>query len=77
MIAAYDCFPTGNFVGRNLNGSIRHNGDFSPHARLLPYLEQEAVFNAANFQVACINDDYGTAANLTVTKSRLVSFSVL
>ena len=72
--STYDCFPTGSFVARNSNHSIRRNGDFSPHVRLLNYLEQSALFNAANLQVACINDPYGTAANLTVTTTRLSVF---
>jgi prepilin-type N-terminal cleavage/methylation domain-containing protein/prepilin-type processing-associated H-X9-DG protein len=67
-------FPQGAGQARNANGTTRNNGDFSAHARLLPFMEQTALYNAANFSLSCVNDGYGTHANATVTTTRLYSF---
>jgi prepilin-type processing-associated H-X9-DG protein len=51
------------------------NGDFSPHARLLPYTGQQPLYNAANFNLACYNDNYGGGVvNWTVSTTRLSVF---
>ncbi|MGE3820451.1 MAG: DUF1559 domain-containing protein, partial [Isosphaeraceae bacterium] len=72
--SANDCFPSGGSLSRNANGSTRNNGDFSAHARLLGYSEQQAMYNTMNFSLACLNDGYGTRANSTATISRLSLF---
>src|SRR5947208_2536426 len=69
-----DSFPQGSGLARNANGTTRNNGDFSSLARLLPFMEQSQIYNAANFSLAVINDAYGTAANVTVTTTRLNVF---
>ena len=69
-----NCFPPGALLARNGDGSTRRNGDFSAQARLLSSLEQQALYNAANFQLACINDPLGQAVNSTVTTTRLNAF---
>src|SRR5262249_34906157 len=72
--SANDCFPSGGSVSRQANLATQNNGDFSAHARLLGYSEQQALFNAANFSIACLNDPYPTQANITVTTTRLNLF---
>jgi prepilin-type N-terminal cleavage/methylation domain-containing protein/prepilin-type processing-associated H-X9-DG protein len=73
----HDCFPPGAFLGRRADGTTGNNRDFSAHARLLVYLEQTAIYNAANFSIACFNNDAaggGDWANSTATLSRLSAF---
>jgi prepilin-type processing-associated H-X9-DG protein len=42
---------------------------------MLPNLEQPALFNAANFSISCVNNNSPeTAANLTVTTTRIAAF---
>src|ERR1700743_2973220 len=48
--SANDCFPPGGLMTSNGDGSIRpENGSFSAHARMLGSLEQQALYNSANF----------------------------
>jgi len=48
---------------------------WSPQAMLLPYLEQNALYNAANFSWGCCYfGDQADATNLTVYTSRIGSF---
>ncbi|MBX6312983.1 MAG: DUF1559 domain-containing protein [Isosphaeraceae bacterium] len=72
--SAYDCFPSGALQARNADGTLRNNGDFSAHVRLLGYSEQSVLYNAANFTLACLNDAYGSQINATVTTTRLNLF---
>ncbi len=73
--SSFDCFPPGTLAGRRADGTTGNNRDFSVHARLLGFSEQSALYNAANFSVACFNDDdYGNWANSTVTLTRLNLF---
>ena len=69
-----DCFPPGALLARNADGTTRNNGDFSAQARLLPNIEQQALYNAANFSIAVKADLVGQAINLTVAKSRVAAF---
>ena len=46
----------------------------SAQARLLGVVEQQALYNAANWDRAIDNDTVGAAANITVTRSRLSVF---
>ena len=73
-ISTYDGFPPGALLARNANGATANNSDFSAQARLLGYSEQVALFNAANFSIACYNDSVGTAMNSTMTTARVASF---
>jgi prepilin-type N-terminal cleavage/methylation domain-containing protein/prepilin-type processing-associated H-X9-DG protein len=50
------------------------NGSYSAQARLLPFLEQQAMYNAANFSVNVINSGVGANMNRTVVSTRLNSF---
>jgi prepilin-type N-terminal cleavage/methylation domain-containing protein/prepilin-type processing-associated H-X9-DG protein len=71
-----DCFPEGFYPAWNATSQMFIiNGDFSPHARLLPYTEQQPLYNAANFHLACTNStDYGYFVNSTATSKRLSVF---
>ena len=70
-----DCFPPGAFPATTTPGASISNGDFSAHARLLSNMEQQALFNAANFSLCCINANApGVTANSTVVLTRLGSF---
>jgi prepilin-type processing-associated H-X9-DG protein len=70
-----DCFPPGGQPKWSVpNAALVANGDFSPHVRLLPSLEQSALYNSANFSMTCFNDAVGGAVNSTVTITRLNVF---
>jgi prepilin-type N-terminal cleavage/methylation domain-containing protein/prepilin-type processing-associated H-X9-DG protein len=69
-----DSFPPGAYLARNADLTTRNNGDFSAQFRLLGFMEQQALYNAGNFSLACYNDAYGDLANSTVTKTRLNVF---
>jgi prepilin-type N-terminal cleavage/methylation domain-containing protein/prepilin-type processing-associated H-X9-DG protein len=70
-----NCFPSGGLPVLNSNGSARaENGDFSALARLFPSLEQQALYNAANFGISLKSDPTGFAINSTVTGTRISAF---
>jgi prepilin-type N-terminal cleavage/methylation domain-containing protein/prepilin-type processing-associated H-X9-DG protein len=74
---ASDCFPPGGLPVITATGfQLVQNASFSPQARLLQNLEQQSLYNAANFAFGCFNsiDTYGNAANSTVTDTRLGVF---
>jgi prepilin-type N-terminal cleavage/methylation domain-containing protein/prepilin-type processing-associated H-X9-DG protein len=69
-----DSFPPGGLpVVTATNPTVEQNASFSVHARILQFMEQQALYNAMNFSYGCFNsvDTYGNAANSTVTKTRL------
>jgi prepilin-type N-terminal cleavage/methylation domain-containing protein/prepilin-type processing-associated H-X9-DG protein len=71
----YDCFPPGlypTYVPESK--SFNNTGAFSPHARLLSYMEQQPLFNAANFWIANQGSAYGVYANASVVGTRLSTF---
>jgi prepilin-type N-terminal cleavage/methylation domain-containing protein/prepilin-type processing-associated H-X9-DG protein len=73
--SANDCFPPGALFAWNPDTAKQiNNGDFSAHARLLPFEEQQPLYNAANFSVACFNSATGVPMNTTVTTTRLSAF---
>ncbi|MBX6314254.1 MAG: DUF1559 domain-containing protein [Isosphaeraceae bacterium] len=73
--SAYDCFPPGGYWGRDTGSlALVSTEGFSGHAMMLNYLEQAALYNAANFGIACLNDTYGEVANSTVITTRLNVF---
>jgi prepilin-type N-terminal cleavage/methylation domain-containing protein/prepilin-type processing-associated H-X9-DG protein len=57
-------------------GQLLSNASYSAQARLLQFLEQGPLYNSMNFSYACFNssDNYGNAANSTVTDTRLSAF---
>jgi prepilin-type N-terminal cleavage/methylation domain-containing protein/prepilin-type processing-associated H-X9-DG protein len=70
-----DCFPPGAYQAWNATTKkYINNGDFSALARLLPDLEQQPLYNAANFSIACYNDAIGDVINSTVTHTRIATF---
>jgi len=72
--SAYDCFPPGQQrVWSALAGRLV-NGDFSAHVRILGFMEQQPLANAANFSVPILNDTYGAAANETIALTRVSIF---
>ena len=80
-----DCFPPGS-LALFLNGdpdfgrTFYNNRAPSAHARLLPYIEQQPLYNALNWSLPVINDNtapgtgYGPYANSTVSISRINAF---
>ena len=71
---ANDCFPPG---GLSYNGLARNlNHAWSAQARMLSGMEQQQIYNAANFSLAPLNEatGYHCAANATVTLARIASF---
>ncbi|MHC5540628.1 DUF1559 family PulG-like putative transporter [Singulisphaera rosea] len=56
------------------NGKLITNGDFSVHVRLLGYMEQQNLFNAANFSLPILNDTVGVNVNLTIMLTRVNTF---
>jgi prepilin-type N-terminal cleavage/methylation domain-containing protein/prepilin-type processing-associated H-X9-DG protein len=74
-----DCFPPGGFSAYNPKQNNGNNSCPSQHARMLPYLEQQPLYNALNWSLTVINDvapgnGYGPHANSTVTITRLNSY---
>jgi len=72
-----DCFPSGGFPTID-QGTQKTAGDqsFSAHFRMIPSLEQQAIYNAANFNVSCYDDSAGwpDAMNSTASIARLTTF---
>jgi prepilin-type processing-associated H-X9-DG protein len=78
-LSSNETVPPGALTARNADGSLRlaqANGDWSAHARLLGYMEQQPMYNAANFSIAPWYDtgNYGDFVNQTVSQSRLNAF---
>jgi prepilin-type N-terminal cleavage/methylation domain-containing protein/prepilin-type processing-associated H-X9-DG protein len=70
---ANDCFP-GILTTSTGTGASTGTGVFSAHARLLGYLEQTAMYNAANFRLAAFSDSYSSYSNSTVCSAQISSF---
>ena len=80
-INANDCFPPAALArytpaGAVLTGTLNRDSDFSAHARLLGFMEQQALFNAMNFNWGVFNDNTGTPINSTVAITRINASSV-
>jgi prepilin-type N-terminal cleavage/methylation domain-containing protein/prepilin-type processing-associated H-X9-DG protein len=73
-----DVFPSGGFPAYTPTANTGNNSSPSAHARLLPFLEQQPLYNALNWALPVINDPmaggYGPYANSTVTITRLDAF---
>jgi prepilin-type N-terminal cleavage/methylation domain-containing protein/prepilin-type processing-associated H-X9-DG protein len=75
--ATNDTFPPAWLQARRSDGSLNGTNDWSAQMRLLQYMEQAPLFNAANFSFGCINDvapRTGLSANSTVVGARLSVF---
>ncbi len=75
----YDVFPSGGFPAYTPTVNNGNNACPSAHARLLPFLEQQPLYNALNWSLTVINDvapgtGYGPYANSTVTITRVAAF---
>src|SRR5580704_11544318 len=68
-----DCFP-GILTTTTGAGVATGTGVFSAQARLLGFMEQTAMYNAANFYLACFSDSYSSYANQTVCTAVISSF---
>jgi prepilin-type N-terminal cleavage/methylation domain-containing protein/prepilin-type processing-associated H-X9-DG protein len=68
-----DCFP-GILTTSTGAGAATGTGVFSAQARLLAFMEQSAMYNAANFKLACFSDSYSSYANSTVCTANISSF---
>jgi prepilin-type N-terminal cleavage/methylation domain-containing protein/prepilin-type processing-associated H-X9-DG protein len=66
---ANDCFPLGGIYAHNT--ATTYGDPWSPHAQLMAYIEQGALYNAINFSW-----DWGSnyTANLTVHNTRVNTF---
>ncbi len=71
---ANDCFPGAALTTTTGAGVQTGTGCFSAQARLLGYLEQTMIYNAANFSLALFADAYSAWANSTVATARLNVF---
>ena len=74
-----DVFPSGGLPVYTPTVNTGNNAGPSAHARLLPFLEQQPLYNALNWSLAVINDPapgngYGPYANTTVSITRLTAF---
>ena len=76
-----DVFPPGGFPAYNPTQNTGNNACPSAHARLLPYIEQQSLYNALNWNLTVINDPsgfpwtgYGPYANVTVSITRVSTF---
>jgi prepilin-type N-terminal cleavage/methylation domain-containing protein/prepilin-type processing-associated H-X9-DG protein len=70
-----DSFPPGALLVTNsITRALTADQDFSAHVRLLAFMEQVAMYNAANWGLAVINDATSVHINGTVTGTRLNSF---
>jgi prepilin-type N-terminal cleavage/methylation domain-containing protein/prepilin-type processing-associated H-X9-DG protein len=50
-VSTNEVFPT-FYIMYSIQGSLNTGGTFSPLARMLPFLEQNAIYNSINFNVA-------------------------
>jgi prepilin-type N-terminal cleavage/methylation domain-containing protein/prepilin-type processing-associated H-X9-DG protein len=75
-----DVFPPGGFPVYTPTANTGNNSGPGAHARLLAFIEQQALYNALNWNLAVINDvaaidgAYGPYANATVTITRIATF---
>jgi prepilin-type N-terminal cleavage/methylation domain-containing protein/prepilin-type processing-associated H-X9-DG protein len=74
-VSTHDTMPPGDQrVWSPTKSMIISNGDFSAHVRLLPFMEQQALYNAANLNLPVLNDTAGEFANSTMSLTRLAVF---
>ncbi len=73
-ISANETVPPAALDTTTTLGTTIVNGGFGPLARLLPQLEQTAIYNAANFSIDVINGPTGVWINSTAIHTRISSF---
>jgi prepilin-type N-terminal cleavage/methylation domain-containing protein/prepilin-type processing-associated H-X9-DG protein len=73
-----DVFPPGGFPAYTPTANTGNNASPSAHARLLPFIEQQTLYNALNWSLPVINDptpaNGGPAINSTVSITRISTF---
>jgi prepilin-type N-terminal cleavage/methylation domain-containing protein/prepilin-type processing-associated H-X9-DG protein len=74
-LSTHNVFP-GAYGSRTIAGELRVGawGAWSPQALLLGYVEQTALYNAANFSIINKDNSAGAAVNWTVYNARIESF---
>jgi prepilin-type N-terminal cleavage/methylation domain-containing protein/prepilin-type processing-associated H-X9-DG protein len=76
-ISANDSLPPGAFWGRQSSGALNSNNEWGPLARLLGFMDQTPLYNAANFQLCIMYDNAslsGVYGNSTVVATRLSAY---
>jgi prepilin-type N-terminal cleavage/methylation domain-containing protein/prepilin-type processing-associated H-X9-DG protein len=73
---AINCFPPGGTATTPIGGGVRTGwGSWSAHAMLLPFMEQQAVYNACNFMVPNVsNTTEGQYLNTTASTTIINGF---
>jgi len=71
--SAVGAFPMGNAVAAEDPGTTTTWGTFSAQAMMLPYLEQQAIYNSCNFNW-CVWYATGSQINSTVWNTKVASF---
>ncbi len=70
-----NCFPPAAYPVLEPGGTLATNTDFSQNVRMLSYLEQQPLYNAANFGAGgCWNNEVSEQINSTVSRTRLTVF---
>jgi len=73
--STHGVFPGGYGARTTTDLSLRGTwGSWSPHALMLGYLEQSALYNACNFSVITKDNGSGAAANWTALNARVEGF---
>jgi prepilin-type N-terminal cleavage/methylation domain-containing protein/prepilin-type processing-associated H-X9-DG protein len=78
-VSTHDCLPPGGFSAYDPKANNGNNSGASQHARLLPYIEQQALYNAWNQNLTVNNDvapgnGIGPYANATATTARINTY---
>ena len=63
---ANGCFPGASYSGPLLNSTGKYTPNFSQFVRMLPYFEQQSVYNATNFMLTYVH-----SANVTLAGVQL------
>jgi prepilin-type N-terminal cleavage/methylation domain-containing protein/prepilin-type processing-associated H-X9-DG protein len=71
---ANDCFPAGCYPFNTASNAFSQG--FSAQVRILPFLDQGAIYNAVNWSIAAMNDPaaYGAYCHSTVETTRIAIF---
>jgi prepilin-type N-terminal cleavage/methylation domain-containing protein/prepilin-type processing-associated H-X9-DG protein len=73
-ISVNECVPPAALDTRIAAGTTIANGGFSAQSRLLPFMEQQSLYNAANFSINVINGAAGVWINSTAIHTRIAGF---
>jgi prepilin-type N-terminal cleavage/methylation domain-containing protein/prepilin-type processing-associated H-X9-DG protein len=74
-VSAHDTFPPGGYPAWVAESSkYIMNGDLGAHGRLLPFMEQQALYNSVNWSVGAFNTTVGDLINHTLHATRITTF---